>query len=74
MFVDDVYIVVSSAKRIALEFVRLFGRSLVYKMATACCRRWRLPPDRWGPLAVTGGNLVVACWVSKRADVFRGYI
>ena len=32
MFVDDIYIVVSSAKRIALEVVRLFGRSLVYKI------------------------------------------
>ena len=30
-------------------------------LATACYWRWRFPPDRWGPLAVTGGNLVVQC-------------
>ena len=29
-----------------------FGGSL----ATARYRRWRLPPDRWWPLAVTRGN------------------
>ena len=30
-------------------------------LAKACGRCWRFPPDRWGPLAVTGGNLVVEC-------------
>ena len=40
-------------------------------LATACCRRWRFPPDRWGPLAVTGGNLVVKCLVLRREDVFE---
>ena len=22
----------------------------------ACCRRWRLPPDRWGPLLLSVGS------------------
>ena len=36
-------------------------------LATACCRRWRLPPDRWWPLAVTGGNQVVGCLVLEES-------
>ena len=43
-------------------------------LATARCRRWRLPPDRWWPLAVTGGNHGVGRLFLKRVDVFRELI
>ena len=41
-------------------------------LATARCRRWRLPPDRWWPLEVAGGNQVVGCLVLEGSRrIFR---
>ena len=31
-------------------------------LETTRCRRWRLPPDRWCPLAVTGGGGESRSW------------
>ena len=41
------------------------------RRASVRCRRGRLPPDRWWPLAVAGGNHGVGCLFLKRVDVFR---
>ena len=46
--------------------LRIVLLSWGYILYSACCRRWRLPPDRWWPLAVTGGNHGVGCWFLKR--------
>ena len=32
------------------------------RLATSCCRRERLPPDGWWPLAVAGGGGGLVSW------------
>ena len=49
------------------------GRVLISdygNLATARGWRWRLPRDKWWPLAVTGGNCAVGRLFLSKTDVF----